>query len=269
MASEHPVDACDAVGDFAEWALDEAMLVPGELPEEALLLHDFSHYCGQVVNGGHAQFVKNAVKLCGELDLAILARVGRLLDAVGARGHCGVFREFVAYLDAMPEAERGALARTDLANFPARFEKLNRRFFGLEEDEDALWERVRQWLLGLPVLRKVPWDVTQAERAAVIAANPLRDARLAAAEAERAEAEARDPVFTAMKTLCAAAGLEFVRFTSGHGSRASYTVNFETSAGRRRLQIRDGRAHLIDDNGEFTGHSCECFAKFDGDAGWS
>lgn len=268
MASEHPVDACDAVGDFAGWAVDKAMLVPGEFPDEALLFHDFSNYYWQVVNGGHAQFVKNSAANCGELDPAMLGRVERLLDAIGAREHRGVFCDFVAFLSAMPEPDRRALASTNLAEFPARFEELNRRFFGSEEDENALWERVRHWLQGLPVLRKVPFEVMQAERAAIIAANPLREARLAAAEAEQAEAQARDPVFSAIRTLCAAAELEFVRFHSGHGSSAFYKVNFVTAGGRRSLHIRGGRAHLMDENGKPTGHSCECRAKFE-DGGWS
>lgn len=261
IASPDPVDLCDAVGDFVEWAQERAMLVPGELPEEALLFDDFSYYYGNVVNGGHAQFIGNATSRYGELDPAMLARVERLLDAAGAREHHGVFRDFVAFIDATPEPERRALSNDDLEEF-------NSRFFGAKEDEDTPWERVRLWLAGLPVLRKLPEDALEAERAAIIAANPLREARLAAAEAEQAEAQARDPVISAIRTLCAAAGLDFVRFHSGHGSSTLYKVNFVTAGGRRSLHIRDGRAHLMGESGEPTGHSCECRAKF-ADGGWS
>lgn len=270
MAAEDPVAVCDAVGHFAEWALEKAMLVPGEFPEEALLFQGFSYYYGEVVNGGHPQFVKNSLRRNGEMEPAMLARVDRLLDTVGAREHHGVFRDFVAFLDGMAGSDRRELASRGLEDLSRRFGQFDNRFFG-SEDEEALWERVRRWVLGLPTLRMVPAGVLEAERAAIIAANPLRDARFAAAEAEQAEAEAKDPVFSAMKTLSAAAGLEFVRFTSGdpRGLPAYYRVSFVTSGGRRSLQIRDGRAYLMDGDGASTGHSCECPAKFDADGGWS
>ena len=164
------MDVFEAVSEFAEWALDTAKLAPGKIREEALFVLDVSDYYGEVVNGGHAQFVWNSFARDGKVDVGRLARLETYLGRLGARENQAIVRDLRTLLDGgSPDAIRWATAQGRYGDPPKAFAPLDTRFFR-EERGGELWERVGRWARSLPSLKPLPRKALEAEMAAIAGA---------------------------------------------------------------------------------------------------
>lgn len=170
LRSGDAMDLFEAVTEFAEWAVESAKLAPGEFREEALFVLDVSEYYGDVVNGGHAQFVWNSFAREGRVDAGRLARLESYLGRMGARENQAIVRDLRALLDGgSPEAVRWAAAQGSYGDPPAAFAPLDARFHRVERGGE-LWERVSRWARALPSLKPMQRSALETEKAAIAGA---------------------------------------------------------------------------------------------------
>lgn len=259
--SDEPDALTEGIDDFAHWALGQAMLVGGEFPPEAMWIENLDGYAGQVLNGGHTQFVSNT-----RLNPTTLRNLEDGLRAMGETAYLDILLEFRRRLDASPELTRRALGANP-GDWPKEFDDLDRRFYDLEKAE-RLVERAGRWARDLPVVKPLSREEVKQERARIIAANPLYEARREAARRRREEAEAADPLYVAAKRLCALAGIWFQRFTAFDRGRPPVVLSaaMVTSDGMRFMVVQAGTARLLDKDRQPTPHECDCALEWPADA---
>jgi hypothetical protein len=250
---DEPEALTEGLDAFAHWAVSEAFLVSGEFPAEAMWIENLDGYVGQVINGGHTQFVSNT-----GLNPTTVSNVEACLRAMRASDYLEIFLEFRRRLDASPELAARA-RKAGSHDWPKDFDDLDDRFYALEKAE-RLVSRAGRWARGLAVVKPLPFEEIKAERARIIAANAMYGARRDAAERRRAAAETADPLYVAAKTLRAQAGLTFQRFTAFDRGKPPVvlTGGMVTSDGIRFITVQDRRATLLDAARKPTEHSSDC-----------
>lgn len=230
----------EEVSTFAIWAESDAMLVLGEYPAEAQWANAYLHYIGQVENGGHGQFASNS-----ELRPSTISGIDKVLAAAGYMELHAIFHDFLTQMDA-PEIRQRAVETAGFDGTPETLKALDRRYFALGSSGDKV-ARLSEWAASLPMLKPVPTERLDTERAAIIAANPLWQARRDARTKAIAEREANDPRRIAASALCEAVGESFRRFTGGNplpGGNIAWF--FETSAGKGAMIVGADKALLLD-----------------------
>jgi hypothetical protein len=239
LSSTEPEAILDAVDDFARWAVSDAMLVPGEFPDEAAVVVKIWYYVGQVCNGGHWQFTGNS-----GMDPVMLRRVGNGLIAVGAPDYHAIFQEFLAIMAEDAGLTAAAFAY-DYTRKPASIKSLDSRFFAL--DRNDLFRKLERWIQSLPCFTPLPADALAKAKATIIARNKRLAARKKAATAAWEAAQDADPNYVAAKRLCRRAGLEFLGFNAGQRiDRTQQTLWFmRTDKGIRHLAVGPGGAKLL------------------------
>jgi hypothetical protein len=237
----------DHVRLFLDWARSSAMLADDEVPEEALLVDALSMYWGNVINGGHWQYMEN-----GHCTPTNLDRVERCIAATGDLDHLRVIQEFRRLLALHPDWITRAIERGRKDSLPPEIYALD-GIFSMDHDI-PIWRGFRDWLRAGGVVRPTtPAEIVEA-KAAILAAVPDFEARQQRAAAEKAAAEARDPHIVAAKELCAAAGIEFLGIYAGsHPDKNGVQwAFFKTSAGNRGMCIDGTRATLGTTRGVLT-----------------
>lgn len=230
--SQEPYDIILSVIDYVNWTFRTCKLVRGEFPLQAIQSYHADLYLSQVNNGGHRQFAKNT-----QLPDATMADIELALNAMGADDFLANFRNFAALVKNDPDLLRRMAERDFHKNkTPAlqTLEALDDRHFELNKSEKfiALNEA---WLRSLPNVKPVSDSDLSAEAAAIIARNPLFDARTIRNSQLVEEQEAADPLYVAAKALCAKAGLQFEGFTAGSlpDDKGSVFWGVRTSKGMR------------------------------------
>lgn len=230
----------EEIGDFATWAERDAMLVPGEYAAIGQWANAALYYVGQVNNGGHGQFAANS-----GLHSSTLDGIGQLLAIAGFDGLRRIFDDFLALM-ASPAIRERTLETAGLAGTPAEVTELDDRFFALC-DRATMLGRLSDGIRGRTEIAVLPPDRVAAERAAILAANPLWQARRDERRRIVAEYEARDLRGIAVTALCQAEGEVFLRFIAGMPVRDGGTVwSFESSAGKGVLMVAGDTARLLD-----------------------
>ncbi|HEY4251720.1 MAG TPA: DUF4375 domain-containing protein [Roseomonas sp.] len=176
VSSGNPHNLWDSAAEFAAWAMDVALLEPGEFPEEALLVASLSRYVGQVMNGGHWQFAHNT-----RMDASLIQRVQRSLEMLSAQDYAGLFTEFQQIMASDLELLGKALSPS-WRSPPEAVEALDDRFYAL--DLDGLIARTAAWLRTLPSFTPLSRAAVAEEKAAIKARNRNFDLRQAARQAQ-------------------------------------------------------------------------------------
>lgn len=245
-ANASDLDLIYGVVEFVNWALGDARLVFGELGAFAQGTHLTDQYIVQVNNGGHAQYVHNALvwnNRAGTLDLT-LRSVARTLGECGETEHLVIFEDFARLLAA--HNEMVARQYEDPRTMPQydALDALDKRFYARKDKErDAARA---QLVRTSPSVRFLADDALVAERNKVIAGNAMYEQR----GKERQAALEKDPMYFAPRRLCAMAGLEFQHITAGQrtGTPGVISWGVMTSDGVRRMLLSENFAELYDFN---------------------
>jgi hypothetical protein len=242
LDSAEPYDLVHADIHFVNWALSDAMLIPGEFPPEALFAYHVDFYLAQVNNGGHGQFAGNS-----QMSAPTIRNIEQGLAAIGAADFQAVFADFLAMMRSDADLARRTLETRGFTGTPEEIKALDERFFALN-GTDRLIAQNATWLRGLASLKPLSADAMQAELAAIKASNRLLAARQAKLAAEREAREAKDPVYSSAKRLCAVAGLTFAGFTAGRAAAKPGHMIFgmRTSDGVRMMLLGPDEAVLMD-----------------------
>lgn len=118
-----------------------------ELPEVAMKLYHASYYYGQVVNGGHSQFIANSDQLLAIICVDALAG----LKAMGDVDKSQILQEMMAWMDEHPDEaaqQDGAFTRAAALN------ELDNRFYELDALH-PMYPLAARWIVSWPELKPV------------------------------------------------------------------------------------------------------------------
>ncbi len=118
-----------------------------ELPELAMQLYHASYYYGQVVNGGHSQFIANSDRLLPIICIDALAG----LKAMGDVDRSQILQEMMAWMDEHPDEaaqQDGAFTRA------AAIDELDDRFYELDAFR-PMYPLGARWIASWPELKPV------------------------------------------------------------------------------------------------------------------
>lgn len=160
-----------AADEFAVWAITEGRMQPGEFPDEAIMTREASVYVGQVMNGGHWQYLVN-----GCLKPQSLDRLARCLDAAGAATSLGIIHDFKALLEANPDWVDQAKEERWQDDVPPEVEALDGRFYG-GEGADGIVEAVGAWLRRTASFTAMPHAAIAGWRQRILDSHPELAAR--------------------------------------------------------------------------------------------
>lgn len=208
MADEDEYALVQAVIDFVNWAFNQAGLIPGEFPVEALDSYFADYYVAQVKNGGHAQYISNS----GWTDVTNRCAT-RGLTAMGASGYAAVNQDLLAFMAAAGEPLRQTLIEDFSPKAAPETEALDDRFFAL--DDKLYYAAHTQWLRALPSLRPLEPSDLETALAAVRQKNAEREGRHERARAANEESEAASALYRTAKALCHAVRTQFGGLTAG------------------------------------------------------
>ncbi len=159
-----------AVYEFADWAEDEALLLPAEYSLVALVSQSVESYLAKVHNGGHPKYLTYdwntlSAKAC-EVGLA----------AMGCVEHAAIFSDFKAFIE---EDRARAIQIVRWYNAPGSFSRpegvkaFDRAVFDLSLDRQV--QQQAKWLQSSGVL--TPMRREKVTKKAVIEKNALRRER--------------------------------------------------------------------------------------------
>ena len=170
-------EAAMCVVDFVNEMTTNAHYRRDELPQEAFWLYHADYYVGEVLNGGHSQFIGNSQSQAGGTVSALentYENVAKGLRLVGAERYGECFEQMCRWISTNEDSaanQNGFSIRADA------LEELDTKFYEVVSDE-VYYNRIRDWLSRSELVRVVPdadWDV---EIEALKNANPLYDARM-------------------------------------------------------------------------------------------
>lgn len=203
-ASALHIDDCYALIqadiDFVNWALQEAYLVGGEFPQEALWAYYADYYRAQVSNGGHAQFVGNS-----RFTPIVVGNCLRGLQAIGAPEQLSIFRDLIALEESQP---------CDDASRDSAYELLDSRYFDADST-DLLVSKIDAWLRGLKCLQPLAYDGLDEVLEGAKRRNRLFEVRRDEMAQLRRAYEDGSALHRVAKMLCQSAGMRFRRFSAG------------------------------------------------------
>jgi hypothetical protein len=186
--------------DFVNWALQEAYLVGGEFPQEALWAYYADYYRAQVSNGGHSQFVANS----GFTPIVVGACV-RGLAAIGVPEQLAIFQDLMA-LEAAAESDEDAKNTTYAA--------LDSRYFKADST-DLLVTKIDSWLRSLACLQPLAYEALEAALEGAKRRNTAFEARRDEMAQLRRAYEEGSALHRTAKLLCRSAGMRLLRFSTG------------------------------------------------------
>lgn len=187
---------------FVNWATNDAVLIPGEFPQEALWSYHADAYLSEVNNGGHGQFVANS-----RWDTVSVGACERGLRAIGALAYAAIFAGLKAFIEA---DDARAIAVAEAGGFgpkEAGIRELDDQFFELGGTERVV-EQNAAWLRTLPQLRPLDDQALAAQMERIAASNKLRDQREKEWRAYRRKEWMKDPVFQIADRLCKKVGIK-------------------------------------------------------------
>ncbi|HTO78940.1 MAG TPA: hypothetical protein VMJ31_04100, partial [Methylocystis sp.] len=169
LASNDPEEVIFSNLDFVDWAQQKAYLLVGEFPIESLMVGSTDYYLGEILNGGHGQFIWNS----GWNELTnILVDAG--LTAFGRDGYLEIYREMVETVKADSLLLSNIVERKiEFGAACEHFSKLDDRFYALGcewasgtngeyQSYDHLRFLMANWLRALPIVRPVPDEQREA-----------------------------------------------------------------------------------------------------------
>lgn len=210
VAGGSDAELVSAVVDFANWAAEEAMLVPGEFPIEALCVYNVDFFFARIQIGGHAEWACD----CKFMPLIVkLTACG--LEAIGADDYLAIFQQFLRLMEDQAFAQK-IMASGDALEFRvSQEEDLNELAWALDPGgRNQTQQKLNaQWLRSLPQLRGLEPAPLAAAKAAVISANPnFTERRARAVDLRQSAFFDRVP-----RTLCAKAGVALYTVTGWGG----------------------------------------------------
>lgn len=218
MADEGGADLVQATVDFTNWAMNDAHLLPGEFPLEALCAYYADYYLAEVNNGGHAQWACNS-----DYHPLVVKTAGWGLEAMGAHEYLTIHQEFVRLMSD-PEFSKKILASE--SGFNGTYEEVNAlddRFYALDADFSYPMLKISAaWLKSLPHLKALQPETLEAEKSAVIAGNPYWVERR-----RKSDAALETSFFHWVpRKLCSDARVDFLQFTAGNAIKAEGKKRF-------------------------------------------
>lgn len=161
----------EILGEFGAYVL-------AEMPAAVRYVNDIALYYVQVTNGGHEQFVRN----CG-WSPALQQGLDEALGGIGAIQYQAVFRDTARYInetEARTEAVRARGGFDHPVHGPVDewIRRQDTAFLTLNREQSII-ALLHAWLLRQPSIQPVADLQWKFDMAALIEANPLRDARLA------------------------------------------------------------------------------------------
>jgi hypothetical protein len=203
-ASALHVDDCYALIqadiDFVNWALQEAYLVGGEFPQEALWAYYADYYRAQVSNGGHAQFVGNS-----GFTPIVLGNCLRGLQAIGAIDQFAILQDLIA-LEGVESSDDGSKSMT--------YELLDSRYFKADST-DLLVSKIDTWVRGLACLQPLGYEALEEALEGAKRRNRFFEVREEEMTQLRRAYEEGSALHRVTKLLCRSAGMRFLRFSAG------------------------------------------------------
>lgn len=185
--------------DFVNWALQEAYLVGGEFPQEALWAYYADYYRAEVSNGGHAQFVANS-----GFTQIVVGNCVRGLQAIGAPDQLAIFQDLIA-LEGSQKSEEGKNAVYAL---------LDSRYFNADST-DLLVTRIDAWLRGLACLQPLAYEALEQALEGAKRRNGSFEVRREEMAQLRRAYEEGSALHRVTKLLCRSAGMRLLRFSAG------------------------------------------------------
>lgn len=167
MASPSPDGLAFAVTRFVDEALSHEYL-PAELPREALIAHWVFCYEGEVMNGGHAQFVGNRGDEEGIFDF-----VADGLETLGLDEVASIFSDLRTFSGVHPK--RFARCYGNHEQLDPYFDELDSRFYALPAY--AITAALGGWLKTRPWISVISQDLYRSKIGRLVPAHPLQDAR--------------------------------------------------------------------------------------------
>ncbi|CAN7562346.1 DMP19 family protein [Rhizobium sp. LjRoot254] len=163
-------DTVLSVLDYADAMLGRGYYEPEELPSKVMQLSGMNEYYGEVMNGGHLQFIDNAQDKLGG---AIRQAKGGF-SAMGATGYLSILLELETWLNANGFQEGQPFEGGEFDHDPeAYLDQLDDRLYQLDQTY-RMHDVAARWLLGWDNLRIVEDEKLQAIRDAQVMVNPLR-----------------------------------------------------------------------------------------------
>jgi hypothetical protein len=161
-----------ALIDFVNTMFDVGQFNRNEISVKAVQAYHTDYYQQQVLNGGHSQFVHNALENLPFLIIDVKAA----LASISAAHHASIFDRFADWVTAHPQE---AKQQTGFAGGIApELKTIDTEFFTDRQGPD-LSRRLADWILSWPELRIVDdADYNEAMRRAATM-NPMREARQA------------------------------------------------------------------------------------------
>lgn len=185
--------------DFVNWALQDAYLVEGEFPQEALWAYYADYYRAQVSNGGHAQFVGNS-----GFTPIVVGNCMRGLQAIEVPEQLSIFQDLIALEE----------SQSDDASRDSAYELLDTRYFNAGST-DLLVSRIDAWLRSLKCLQPLAYDALDGVLEEVTRRNRLFEVRRDEIAQLRRAYEEDSALHRVTQALCRSAGMRFRRFSAG------------------------------------------------------
>lgn len=194
----------DCAAHFCHRAINDAILLPGEFPVEAVYAWYVQYYEGEVLEGGHGQWAANV----GWDRTAVLSTLFGL-ERIGAKDCRKYLLQFIKRInDIIPKQPKRFKKILEHAGFneqDAIEEAANDAFYELEHLPSS---RLASWLRSESTIRMVPSDQIDREIAALAKANPLIAERRADLQRRRRELAIPWRVRTALSNICTRLGRE-------------------------------------------------------------
>ncbi|MGX4806427.1 DMP19 family protein [Bradyrhizobium guangdongense] len=142
-----------------------------ELPEAAIQAYHADLYLGQVLNGGHSQFIHNVgIEMLATTAGDALAG----LKAMGASAQHQILQEMIDWVQAHPGE---AVVQSGFDNRAPALDALDDRFYEAEEEESMIPLAAR-WIAGWPELRVVPQEEYASEIKRLAQLHPQQSRRV-------------------------------------------------------------------------------------------
>jgi hypothetical protein len=142
-----------------------------ELPAVAIQAYHADVYLGEVVNGGHSQFIGNVgIEMLPTVAGDALAG----LEAMGASAQQQILQEMIDWVQAHPGE---AAVQSGFNNRAPALDALDKRFYEAE-DKESMIPLAARWIAGWPELRVVPREEFASEIKRLAQLHPHQSRRI-------------------------------------------------------------------------------------------
>ncbi|MBW8639263.1 DMP19 family protein [Hoeflea sp. WL0058] len=159
------------VFDFVHAMIWDGYYESNQINPKAVALYHVEKYYGEVMNGGHSQFIHNTAAAGHSWNDALEA-----LQAMGASKHEDILRRMISWVEENPEeAEKQTGFTGGIAPY---LDQLDEEFYEVNR-ESPLTDMTSQWALGWDELRAVDDDAFERELIKLTKLNPNRSREMA------------------------------------------------------------------------------------------